>query len=79
MQETRSKDSEKMETLSQQLSDAQQSADKAIATVKTKLQKAELAAQGIEHDDDDHKHETQSKYTIISGMGKAVYVMNLDM
>jgi chromosome segregation ATPase len=36
-----------METLSQQLADAQQSADKSVAAVKTKLQKAELAAQAL--------------------------------
>ena len=40
---------------------------------------AEMAAQGLEHDDENHMHDSQKKYTIISGMGKAVYVMNLDM
>ena len=40
---------------------------------------AEMAAQGLDHDDEEHMHDSQKKYTIISGMGKAVYVMNLDM
>ena len=47
LQETRNKDSEKMDTLSQQLAEAQQNADKAVATMKTKLQKAEMAAQAL--------------------------------
>ena len=40
------------------------------------LMKAESEAAGSS--DDDHKHDSQSEYTIISGMGKGVYVMNLD-
>ena len=38
--------------------------------------KAESEAAGSS--DDDHKHDSHSEYTIISGMGKGVYVMNLD-
>lgn len=29
-------------------------------------------------DDDEHSHEYATKYSIISGMGRGVYVINLD-